>query len=121
MILASLLMSLCKFRNGLGQGRGEDFDVSGCAGAPGQVTQRLREVDGGEPVWATWNHGNHGEEVAEERSKFLTVSNWRTLCHDEKILWKYKQVLGGMELAQSGENGGVVQNTLTTVQANDIC
>ena len=64
-----------------------------------QVTQRLREVDGGEPVWATWNHGNHGEEVAEEeRSNFLTVSNWRTLCHDEKILWKYKQVLGGMEL-----------------------
>jgi hypothetical protein len=44
------------------------------------------------------NHGNHGEEVAEERSNFLTVSNWRRLCHDEKILWKYKQVLGGMEL-----------------------
>jgi ribonuclease HI len=64
-----------------------------------QVTQRLREVDGGEPVWATWNHGNHGEEVVEEeRSNFLTVSNWRTLCQGEKILWKYKQVLGGMEL-----------------------
>ena len=64
-----------------------------------QITQRLREVDGGEPVWATWNHGNHGEEVSEEeRNNFLTVSNWRTLCHGEKILGKYKQVLGGMEL-----------------------
>ncbi len=48
---------------------------------------------------STWNHGNHGEEVAEEeRSNFLTVSHWITLCHGEKILWKYKQVLGGMEL-----------------------
>jgi hypothetical protein len=27
---------------------------------------RLREVDGGEPVWATWNHGNNREAVAEE-------------------------------------------------------
>jgi len=28
------------------------------------VTRRLREVDGGEPTWAMWNHGNHGEAVA---------------------------------------------------------
>jgi hypothetical protein len=46
-----------------------------------QVTQRLRDVDGGDPVWATWNHGNHGEAVAEEeRSNFLTVDKWKTLC-----------------------------------------
>ncbi len=45
-----------------------------------QVTQSLLEVDVGEPVWVTWNHGNHEEAVAEEeRSNFLTVVNWRTL------------------------------------------
>ena len=44
--------------------------------------------------WEPWRGGR----VEEERSNFLTVSNWRTLCHGEKILWKYKQVLGGMDL-----------------------
>ncbi len=58
----------------------EDFQGSGNATRPlRQVTQRLRQVDGGEPVWAT-NHGNHREAVAEEeRSNFLTVVDWRTL------------------------------------------
>ncbi len=49
-----------------------------------QVTQRLREVDGGERVWATWNYENHGETVSEEeRTNFLTVANWRTLSCDQ--------------------------------------
>ncbi len=41
----------------------------------------------------------HGEAVAEEeRSIFLTVANWRTLCQGEGILRKHKQVLWRMKL-----------------------
>ncbi len=50
-------------------------------------------------MWVTWNHGNHGEAVTkEERSNFLTVANWRTLCQGERILRKHKQELWRMEL-----------------------
>ncbi len=72
----------------------------------------------------TWNHGNHGEEVTEEeRSNFLTVTNWRTLCHGEKILWKCKRTLGGMELRdvrkRSREKmGGAHKIPWLLVQAN---
>jgi hypothetical protein len=63
------------------------------------VTRRLRKVDGGEPTWAMWNHGNHGEAVAEEeRSNFLTVAHWRTLCQGERILHKHRRVLWKIEL-----------------------
>ena len=63
------------------------------------VTRRLREVDGGEPTWAMWNHGNHGKAVAEEeRSNFLTVAHWRTLCQGEKMLQKHKQALWRIEV-----------------------
>ncbi len=51
------------------------------------------------PVWAMWNLGNHGGSVSEEeRSNFLTVTHWRTLCQGERILSKHKQVLWIMDL-----------------------
>ncbi len=50
-------------------------------------------------IGGTWNHGNHRETVTEEeRSNFLTVANWRTLCQGERILRKHNQVLWRMEL-----------------------
>ena len=46
-----------------------------------------------------WNHGNHGKAVAEEeRSNFLTVAHWRTLCQGERMLQKHKQALWRIEL-----------------------
>jgi hypothetical protein len=48
-----------------------------------KVTQRLREVDGGELVWATWNHGKHGEVVVEEERKLSREKMGR----EHKIPW----------------------------------
>jgi hypothetical protein len=46
-----------------------------------------------------WNHGNHGKAVAEEeRSNFLTVAHWRTLCQGEKMLQKHKKALWRIEV-----------------------